>query len=117
MVANPARALDRRACLQSLHARLVRYSVSAVTQSVPVKSSHAHIRVRTQRILRHTAAAGLVGDTAIARAFGVGRSTAWRVLHHESPAPSEFIAGALASLPDATFEDLFKVVGPRETSE
>lgn len=68
------------------------------------------IRARSEAICVFAAKHGWTGDTAMAKAFGVSRKTAWRVLHStRSPSP-QFIAGVLASSTDAVFEELFEIV-------
>jgi hypothetical protein len=97
-----------------LRASNKRYSVCAVKQS-DRDPRCPYLLARPETIISRAAEVGVVGDTAIARAFSVGRTTAWRVLHHRWPAPADFVAGALATLPHSDFEDLFEVVTPKET--
>jgi hypothetical protein len=45
----------------------------------------------------------------MAKAFGVERRTAWRVLHETHRPSVQFIAGVLSSMPDASFPALFEI--------
>lgn len=92
-----------------LHACKKRYSVTLVKQPVVSADEAPQIRAKRENILAAAAKAGIEGDTALGRAFGVSRVTAWRVLRRDFPASAEFIAGVLAKFPASEFEDLFEL--------
>lgn len=93
---------------KDLHACKHWYSVSLVTTRRSPQPRT--LLARPDRIIEYAARHGWQGDTEMASAFGVSRKTVWRVLHATRRPSVQFIAGVLASSPDADINGLFENV-------
>lgn len=66
------------------------------------------VHVRREALTKARNEAGMSSDRQLAERMGVNTSTVHRVLTRQTRPSNEFIAAALKTLPDKTFEDLFE---------
>lgn len=67
------------------------------------------IHIRAAEFDRAREAAGLTSTADLARAMRMHPTSVGRTLKGEHDVSSDFVAGALAALPDLTFDHLFAV--------
>ena len=70
------------------------------------------IRIRGESFDRAREAAGLASTADLARAMRMHPTSVGRTLKGEHEVGTDFVAGALAALPDYTFDHLFVVARP-----